>query len=241
MPPHESKSQPRPELKHAAFKAWNIPDETLESVEARIHDGVPRDKLLDRAAGYAVRVLKVPTWLKVEPQHAVVEVGSGVGYVMQAFADQTGVARVTGLDVAPSMVAMAKARLQRDGLSPERFRFEVYDGVKFPWADGSIDLFYSVAAIQHIPKPYAYNVLLEMQRCLKPGGTAVVQLLSWDILAKHHTSFAEEVRVQISGETTHWHHFYDPLELEAIVVHGLHAAQHRIAQEDVSLWAAWRK
>lgn len=229
---------------HDAFKVWNLADEPLEAVEARIHDGVPREKLLDRAAGYAVRISKAAPWLKVRPSDAafeVVEVGSGVGYVMQAFAEQTGIDHVTGLDVAPTMVAQAKARLARDGLSPQRFRFQVYDGVTFPWGDGTIDLFYSVAAIQHIPKPYAYNVLLEMQRCLKPGGTAVVQLLTWDILARHHTGFAEEIKNQIRGTTTHWHHFYDHIELEAILVHGLHASEHNLPTEDVSIWAAWRK
>lgn len=226
---------------HDAFKVWNLADESLEAVEARIHDGVPPEKLHDRAAGFALRVQRAAAWLQVRPTDEVVEVGSGVGYVMQAFAQQTGVEHVTGLDVAPTMVAQARARLQRDGLPAERFRFEVYDGVTFPWSDGSIDLFYSVAAIQHIPKPYAYNVLLEMQRCLKPGGTAVVQLLTWDILARHHTGFAEEIRNQIRGTTTHWHHFYDRIELEAILKHGLHAREHSLGTEDISIWAAWRK
>jgi len=229
---------------HDAFKVWNLADEPLESVEARIHDGVPREKLLDRAAGYAVRIQKAAPWLKVRASDAafeVVEVGSGVGYVMQAFADQTGVDHLTGLDVAPTMVAQAKSRLVRDGLSPQRFRFEVYDGVNFPWKDGTIDLFYSVAAIQHIPKPYAYNVLLEMQRCLKPGGTAVVQLLTWDLLARDPAYFAQEIRNQISGATVHWHHFYERTELEAIARWALSAADYRIYVEDVSIWLAWKK
>jgi ubiquinone/menaquinone biosynthesis C-methylase UbiE len=226
---------------HAAFKAWNPAEETLESIEARIHDGVARDKLLDRAAGYAVRVRTAPTWLVVHPKDVVVEVGPGVGYVMQTFADQTQVERISGLDVAPAMAAHARARIRRDGLSEERFRFETYDGVTFPFADASVDLFYSVAAVQHIPKPYAYNVMLEMQRCLKPGGTAVIHVQSWDFLPRHYVPFAEEVRQQVRGETTHWHHFYSRQELEAILTHGLGVSVQRVAAEDGALWAAWRK
>lgn len=227
---------------HNAFKAWDAADESLESIEARIHDGVPRHMLLDRGAGFAVRVLKMPTWLSVRPDDAVVELGPGVGYVMQAFAEQTGIARVTGLDVAPGMIAHAKARMQRDGLPSERFQFVHYDGVDFPWPDDTIDLFFSVAAIQHIPKPYAYNVLLEMQRCLKPGGTAVIQVLSWDLLPRQKLiTFAEEIRNQITGATKQWHHFYDRQELEAVLAHGLGAKTRRIEVEDVSIWAAWRK
>jgi ubiquinone/menaquinone biosynthesis C-methylase UbiE len=227
---------------HAAFKVWDTAGESLESIEARIHDGVPRHQLLERAAGFAVRVLSLPPWLELRPEDTVVEVGPGVGYVMQALAEQSGVAHVTGLDVAAAMADFGRARIRRDGLSADRFRFELYDGVTFPWPDGTVDLFYSVAAIQHIPKPYAYNVLLEMQRCLKPGGTAVVQTLSWELLPRQqHITFAQEIKNQISGATTHWHHFYDAQELEAILSYGLRASRKRIETEDVSIWAAWQK
>lgn len=226
---------------HDAFKVWDIRGESLESVEARIHDGVAREGLHDRAAGMAERVRRIPGWLEVTPKTSVVEVGPGVGYIMQAMVNRCGLERITGLDVAPAMSAQARARLERDGLSPECFRFELYDGVHFPWKDGTIELFYSVAAIQHIPKPYAYNVLLEMHRCLVPGGTAVVQLLSWDILARQPGYFAEEIRNQIEGKTVHWHHFYERVELESIARFALQAAEYRIYQEDVSIWLAWRK
>ena len=226
---------------HEAFKAWDAAQETLESIEDRIHDGVPREKLLDRGAGYAARVLAAPTWMKLRPKDLVVEIGSGVGYVMQALADQAGLERVTGLDVAPAMIEHAKARLQRDGLPAERFAFQHYDGITLPWKDGTVDLFYSVAVVLHIPKPLAYHLMLEIQRCLKPGGTAVLQTLSWDFLPHHHLSFAQEIENQVKGTTTHWHHFYDRIELETILTHGLHVREQRIAQEGASIWVAWRK
>jgi len=226
---------------HDAFKVWDIRGESLESVEARIHDGVPAERLHDRAAGMAERVRRIPTWLTLDPQKTVVEVGPGVGYIMQAMVNQTGLARITGLDVAPTMNEQARARVARDGLSAECFRFTTYDGVNFPWKDGEVDLFYSVAAIQHIPKPFAYNVLLEMNRCLRPGGTAVVQLLTWDILARDPSYFAQEIRNQIQGKTVHWHHFYERAELEALARWALSAADYRIYVEDVSIWLAWKK
>lgn len=226
---------------HDAFKTWDAASETLEAVEARIHDGVPLGQLHERAGGYARRVLRAAPWLHVRPADAVVEVGPGVGYIMQAIADQAGIDRVSGLDVAPSMIAHAEARLKRDGLSAERFRFLHYDGANFPWPDGTIDLFYSVAAIQHIPKPFAYNVFLEMHRCLRPGGTAIVHLLSWEFVSRGHVDFAAEVRRQVAGVHTHWHHFYDRTELETIVRHVLKASRHRLDEERGSLWLAWQR
>lgn len=226
---------------HDAFKTWDAAGETLESVEARIHDGVPREKLHERAASYARRVLRAAPWLRVHPTSTIVEVGPGVGYIMQAIAEQSGATTVTGLDVAPSMIAHGEARLVRDGLSRERFRFQHYDGVHFPWPDDAVDVFYSVAAIQHIPKPYAYNVLLEMHRCLRPGGTAVVHLLSWDFVARGQVNFADEIRHQVTGVHTHWHHFYDQTELETIVRHVLQASRHRIDEERGSIWLSWQR
>jgi ubiquinone/menaquinone biosynthesis C-methylase UbiE len=224
-----------------AFKTWDIADETLESVEARIHDGVPREKLHARADGYAKRVLNAAPWLRVQPSDTIVEVGPGVGYIMQAVAERCGAAAITGLDVAPAMIGHAQARLQRDGLSPDRFRFQHYDGVHFPWPDASVDLFYSVAAIQHIPKPFAYNVFLEIHRCLRPHGTAVLHLLSWEFVADGQVNFAEEIRHQVTGTQTHWHHFYDRTELETIVQHVLKASTHRIDARHGSIWLAWQK
>jgi ubiquinone/menaquinone biosynthesis C-methylase UbiE len=223
-----------------AFKTWDAAGETLESVETRIHDGVPLDRLHDRARGYAQRVLKTAPWLSVKRDDTIVEVGPGVGYIMQAIAERSGAAAITGLDVAAGMIAHARARLHRDGLSPERFQFREYDGLHFPWPDDSVDLFYSVAAIQHIPKPYAYNILLEMQRCLRPRGTAVVHLLSWEFVARGH-DFAAEIHRQLTGAHTHWHHFYDRTELETIVRYALKASRHRVELEHGSLWLAWQK
>jgi SAM-dependent methyltransferase len=224
-----------------AFKTWDIAEESLESVEARIHDGVPREKLHARAGGYARRVLGAAPWLRLGHADTIVEVGPGVGYIMQAVAEQSGAAAITGLDVAPSMIAHAHARLVRDALSPERFRFQHYDGVHFPWADGTVDLFYSVAAIQHIPKPFAYNMFLEMQRCLRPGGTAVLHLLSWEFVARGQVNFADEIRHQVTGAQTHWHHFYDQTELATIVQHVLNASKHRIDAGHGSIWLSWQK
>jgi ubiquinone/menaquinone biosynthesis C-methylase UbiE len=225
---------------HNAFKIWDNAAEPLESVETRIHDGVPLESLHARAQGYVETILKqLPN--RLPPNPMVVEVGPGVGYIMQSFAERTGVARVVGLDVAPSMIERARERLARDGVSPQRFDFVLYDGVTFPWLDDHVDLFYSVAAIQHIPKPFAYNVLFEMQRCLKRGGTAVVHLLSWDMPKHGDFSLVDEVRRQIKGEVGHWHHFYDRIELETLATHGIKPAWYRIVPAGNSIWIAWTK
>jgi SAM-dependent methyltransferase len=224
-----------------AFKTWDAADESLEAIEARIHDGVERDRLGDRARGYARRIFTAAPWLSLRPSSVVVEVGPGVAYVMQAVADLARLDRIRGLDVAAAMVSHARARLRRDGLAEERFQLELYDGVTFPWPDAIADLVYSVAAIQHVPKPFAYNILFEMHRCLAAGGTAVVHVLNWSAVTKHGFSLRDEVQRQIQRATTHWHHFYDETEIRAVVEHTLQGTSVRIAHEGKSTWIAWRK
>jgi ubiquinone/menaquinone biosynthesis C-methylase UbiE len=139
------------------------------------------------------------------------------------------------------MIERARERLARDGAPPGRFDFTLYDGTAFPWSEPAIDVFYSVAAIQHIPKPFAYNVLFEMQRCLKPGGHAVVHLLSWDLLKRREFSLVDEVRRQVRGDLTHWHHFYDPIELEVVTVNGIRPSKYKVLPDNESIWLAWTK
>jgi ubiquinone/menaquinone biosynthesis C-methylase UbiE len=225
---------------HDAFATWDT-GESLEAIEARIHDGVSNDKLRERGRGYVTHMFKLFPWVRPSADAAIVEVGPGVGYIMEALAKETGAVRITGLDVAPNMVARARERIKRDCLPEGRFEFALYDGVTLPWADGSVDFFYSVAAIQHIPKPHAYNLFLEMHRCLKPTGSSVVHLLSWDILPQMHLSFADEIRHQVTGTPTHWHHFYDRVELETVLGHGVKAADFQVVPDGGAIWCAWGK
>ncbi len=212
---------------------------TLEEVERRIHDGVADDRLHERAQRYVDQMFMLYPWLAVPPEGVIVEVGPGVGYIMQAIADRVGAQKLIGLDVAAGMIRHACARVARDGLASSKYRFVAYNGVDFPFADHSVDFFYSVAAVQHIPKPFAYNLLLEMMRCLKPTGCAVVHLLSWEQLAHQQVSFSTEIRSQILGEVGHWHHFYDRTELERIMEYGLRAPYFHVREYGTSMWVAW--
>jgi SAM-dependent methyltransferase len=161
---------------------------------------------------------------------------------MEAFLELTGVGRVIGLDVAPGMIRLAKQRMFRDRLDARRYQFVLYNGEKLPWPDGAIDFFYSVATFQHIPKPHAYQLLLEMQRCLSPSGVAVVQFAAWSQLQTWPLSFADEVRGQLEGRRRHWHLFYGRDELDALFRWVLRPPRcHLLHTADGNFWAAWTK
>lgn len=204
----------------AAAATWNDPDESLESVNARIHDGVPLDKLHARADGYVGTIFRLFPYIRLPSRPACLEIGSGTGYIMEALNREltrrsNPPASITGLDIAENMLAKAKLRLAAQG----PFEFRHYDGISVPAPDGSLDLIYSVAALQHVPKPYVYNLFFEMHRLLKPTGFAAFHLLPFKALPdqERHSPWREEVRRQIGLGTGHWHHFYTREELEYVL------------------------
>ena len=181
----------------AAAQTWNIRDETLESVNSRIHDGVPLNDLETRAQRYVASIFSLFPYASLTNDATVMEIGSGTGYIMEAldsYLKSQGIRlqRIVGLDIAEHMIEKAKQRLgERPGLS-----FLHYDGINIPAPDKSFDMIYSVAALQHVPKPYIYNLLFEICRLLKDDGYAVIQLLGFKLLPEQEKFFPwrDEVR-----------------------------------------------
>jgi ectoine hydroxylase-related dioxygenase (phytanoyl-CoA dioxygenase family)/SAM-dependent methyltransferase len=228
---------------HAAFKAWDRAHEPLETTELRIHDGVPPDALAERADWYQNTLRQLFPWAVPKPGAVLLEIGSGLGYVMESAARQHAPRRVIGLDVAPSMIEKAKARLLRDGVADPRLEFLLYDGVTIPLPDDAVDYVYSVAALQHVPKVYVYNLFLEIKRILSPGGFCAIHLLSCNNIREHSRSvpFAREIGSQLRGEDTHWHHFYAFDELLCVLADGVEAKQIDIVDGEVSIWVSYAK
>jgi SAM-dependent methyltransferase len=105
----------------------------------------------------------------------VLEVGCGAGVDLARFAK--GGAIVTGIDLAPSAIALAKANFAQQGLQGT---FEVADGEQVPFADNSFDLVFAHGVVQYTANPQ--RLVDECRRVLKPGGQAIFQVynrVSW--------------------------------------------------------------
>jgi SAM-dependent methyltransferase len=106
---------------------------------------------------------------------AVLEVGCGAGVDLARFAK--GGAIVTGIDLAESAIALAKANFSQQRLVGE---FQVGDGERLPFADGTFDLVYAHGVVQYTANPQA--LVDECRRVVKPGGEAIFQVynrVSW--------------------------------------------------------------
>lgn len=235
-------SNPKERL-HAAFRTWDAGSEPLESIEARIHDGASIAHLRDRAAAYLDILGGMFPEAMPAKGEAIMEIGSGVGYILEEALRRYQPSRMVGLDVAAGMIAKAKERLARDGVDTSRVEFVHYDGVTAPIPDGTFDLIYSVASLQHAPRAYCFQALLEAQRLVKPGGHVCIHLIAYSHFKKHMTPFLfrHELSQQIQGAEGHWHHYYTMDELNSVLQHGMNAKEHEVREFDGSLYLTFTK
>ena len=233
----------RPVNAHVAFDTWDIQSETLESVEARIHDGVSKGELHARARGYLETLDAFFPESRPPDGSVMMEIGSGVGYIMEAALHRYHPKKIVGLDVAAGMIAMAQRRFARDGVDSAAISFTHYDGIDMPFADESVDHIYSVASLQHAPRAYCFRALMEAHRVVKKGGAVRVHLLAHSHFRDNVTpdSFRDEVDRQVHNRPGHWHHYYGAEEIESVLEYGIGAADIKVKEHMGSLYIRYCK
>jgi SAM-dependent methyltransferase len=105
----------------------------------------------------------------------VLEVGCGAGTDLVRFA--RGGATVTGVDISPSAIALARANFAQQGLTAD---LREADGEHLPFASDAFDLVYAHGVVQYTANDRA--LVSECLRVLAPGGDAVFQVynrVSW--------------------------------------------------------------
>jgi SAM-dependent methyltransferase len=187
-------------------------EESLDSLNSWIHDFTALDKLGERAAGYRNTMFST-YYPEAAPKAGAraLELGPGVGWIMEAMLEAFPISEMVGLDISENMVRRAKERFPHP-----KACFELYDGLHFPFPDASFDVVYSCAAIQHIERHYAFFVFKELHRVLKPGGHGVVHLLSIHHLPHSYKSYEEECWDFVRGEAPITYYSFD--ELESVLV-----------------------
>ena len=106
----------------------------------------------------------------------LIEVGCGIGTDLVRFA--RGGARVTGVDLAPTAIDLARKNLMLHGVSAEDLR--VANGEDLPYPDASFDVAYGHGVVQYTAD--APQLIKECHRVLRPGGTAIFMVynrVSW--------------------------------------------------------------
>ena len=102
-------------------------------------------------------------WLAAQPGERILDLGCGDGQLTQRIA-ATG-AIIAGVDASPEMLAAARSR----GIDAHEGRAEL-----LPFADRSFDAVFSNAALHWVHGQD--EMMLEVQRVLKPGGRFVAEM-----------------------------------------------------------------
>lgn len=129
--------------------------------------------LYDRVIGPASQAYAedLYEWLPPDfaPGSSLLDVGCGGGQVLSALAERHPALRLTGIDLSPRQVALARKRV-----AASSNRTEVIEGSaeNLPFPTSHFDAVISLASIKHWPNPA--TGLRECIRVLKPGGRLVV-------------------------------------------------------------------
>lgn len=166
----------------------------FSSRSARLYDAAiaaPAEFIYRRIAQDAVAQLSTG---------AILDVGAGPGRLAARIAQLAPGVTVTGLDLSPEMVDLARRRAASAGVVG-RVRFEVGDVAAMPFRDGQFDLVVSSFSMHHwedVP-----GGLAEIHRVLKPGGEARIYDITGNVLKlfRHGDPIsAEEVARLFGGD-----------------------------------------
>jgi ubiquinone/menaquinone biosynthesis C-methylase UbiE len=122
----------------------------------------------------AVTTREILARLAIQPGERMLDLGCGTGALLWQLAVR-GRDRLTGVDLSPSMVALARARL------PAAVRLAVADAGALPFPAGSFDVVVSNSSFHFWPQPH--RALGELRRVLGEGGHLAITDWCGDYLA----------------------------------------------------------
>ena len=110
--------------------------------------------------------------LNIAPGTRVLDVATGTGNLALSIARAGGSIFVTGIDIAPNLLAQARIRAAAEHLS---IQFDEGDAEALPYPDASFDAVVTMFGAMFAPRPD--RVVAELARVLRPGGT--LSMANW--------------------------------------------------------------
>jgi SAM-dependent methyltransferase len=144
------------------------------------------------------------TFLNLEPDDDVLEIGCGYGSLMYAISDR--VKLLTGVDVHPEPLKRARDILHEK----TNVCVLLTDGISLPFDDKTFSVIYSYAVMQHIPRSLVEVYIREACRVLKPAGRLCIQFPDAN---KRPPDVPDIDTTKIKEQSTAW----TPEELRSIV------------------------
>ena len=121
--------------------------------------------------------------LKRNP-NSVLEIGCGTGASLVSLASNN-INNLTGIDINPSQVEMAKKRIQYCGLKDSVQIYLSSNSEKLPFEDNSLDVAFAESVLGILEHHHLIYLMSEVKRILKPNGL----FLSNDVIWKENVTF----------------------------------------------------
>lgn len=141
---------------------------------------------------------------RLQPAEAVLDVGCGTGTLAILARRKLGAAgSVTGIDPAPEMIARARSKAARAGLT---IQFDTALAEALPFPNAQFDVVLCTVMLHHVRRAVRPAVLSEIRRVLKPGGRVLLADFVFGrrhslvgILHRHHGLNADELSDLATG------------------------------------------
>lgn len=144
-----------PDAEHA-YKEWS----------AAVHAPAMSRRTADRNARFLLPHL--------QPGMRLLDIGCGGGSITIGLAAAVAPGEVAGVDVSEPAIAAAR----KAGVDVKNLIFEIGDALALPFDDGSFDVVFCHAVLQHLESPL--QALREARRVLRPGGVIGVADADFD-------------------------------------------------------------
>jgi ubiquinone/menaquinone biosynthesis C-methylase UbiE len=123
---------------------------------------------------------------------SVLDVGCGTGDdVVNLYKIVGPEGRVVGIDDSADLIAEAKTRVERAGVSVELYVGDAHELTQF--SDNCFDATRAAAVFHHLESPE--KALREMIRVTKPGGLIVIAEVDWETLVVDHPNITLTRRI----------------------------------------------
>lgn len=143
-----------------------------------------------------------------KPNQSILDVGCGAGLLCESLA-QAG-QQLTGIDMSPQVIAVAKQHAKQSNLSIEYQQIEVEQ--LHQQSSQRFDVVTCMELLEHVPDPS--QLIQACQRMLKPGGLIFFSTIHRNFKAYLHTIIAAEYLLQMLPKGTHHYaNFIRPAEL----------------------------
>lgn len=126
----------------------------------------------------------------------ILEVGSGSGILSRLVASHLASGgHVTGIDISPEIINLSREYAQKENLD-NMITFEVGDAKNVKYPDGIFDAAFAARLLLYLEDPE--DIVIELNRVVKPGGRIV--LMEWDF----ETLVVDHSDRELTRRILHW-------------------------------------